>query len=96
MLKIFFPIFYRPEKFIENTISAFNYACKNVMYRRIESDHFYPNFTFFFLNAQGAQMIELDVQLSLDRIPVIYHDFEVQTNFVNVIQFSLGLFIKWL
>ncbi|KAH9517301.1 Glycerophosphocholine phosphodiesterase gpcpd1, variant 2 [Dermatophagoides farinae] len=49
-----------PEKFIENTISAFNYACKN-----------------------GAQMIELDVQLSLDRIPVIYHDFEVQTNFVN-------------
>nr|XP_027201546.1 glycerophosphocholine phosphodiesterase GPCPD1-like isoform X2 [Dermatophagoides pteronyssinus] len=49
-----------PEKYIENTISAFNYACKN-----------------------GAQMIELDVQLSHDGIPIVYHDFDIQTFLIN-------------
>ena len=27
--------------------------------------------------AHGADMVEFDVQLTLDKIPVIYHDFEL-------------------
>ncbi|CAG2115177.1 unnamed protein product [Medioppia subpectinata] len=43
------------ENILENTIEAFNYACRH-----------------------GADMIELDIQLSSDKIPIIHHNFETQ------------------
>ncbi|CAG2102440.1 unnamed protein product [Medioppia subpectinata] len=49
------------ENILENTIAAFNYACRHVEYSDI-----------------GADMIELDIHLSRDKIPIIYHDYETQ------------------
>ena len=34
-------------------------------------------------HAHGADMVEFDVQLSKDKIPVIYHDFELCTTSVG-------------
>ena len=33
--------------------------------------------------AHGADMVEFDVQLSQDLVPVVYHDFELLASIVN-------------
>jgi len=73
---IYVPIdLFSPEQFLENTIAAFNYACS-------KASHSHGPITLgliFAINLQGADMIELDVQLSSDKVPIIYHDFFVRT-----------------
>ena len=35
--------------------------------------------------AHGADMVEFDVQLSKDKIPIIYHDFELCTTSQSIL-----------
>ena len=55
----------------------------------IDCDLFYEKvkISIFFVGKQGAQMIELDVQLSHEKVPIIYHDFSVKTSVIDVTRF---------
>ena len=49
-----------------------------------------------YAHAHGADMVEFDVQLSKDKIPVIYHDFELCTSkFSCLFTFLFTFLIRW-
>ena len=52
--------------------SFFYFSCSHMRENTIAS--------LKYAHAHGADMVEFDVQLSKDKIPVIYHDFELCTS----------------
>lgn len=44
--------------------------------------------SFNYAFKQGADMVELDVQLSKDKVPIVYHDFNVNIVLQKVCRFA--------
>ena len=59
----------KKEKRILKILSVFDFSCASIRENTIASLAYAAN--------HGADMIEFDVQLSKDMVPVIYHDFHV-------------------
>ena len=59
-------------------MASFNYAAAHVS-ALSSRDLFQISSSYPLKREQGADMVELDVQLSKDMVPVIYHDY-----FVNI------------
>ena len=53
---------------------------------------YFVSFSFFPLSPQGADMVEFDIHVTKDRVPVIGHDFQAILNAVSCLgNISLSL-----